>query len=433
MEQEARRAAALALMRQSDTGAYSNLILEPLMKQAGLDARDSAFAAAIFYGTLERRLTIDHIIAHYSARPINKMSTAVLQILRTGIYQLLYMDGVDDYAAVSESVNLTRTMKQPQASGFVNGVLRGFLRDEKCVPPIKSVNREDQLSIEYSCPAWLIKGWLSDYGEQATQGILTSSLGAPPVYLRTNTARISAAELSARLAAQGVDCEAIAPDGCIRVRGRFAVDRSEEFLGGLFHVQDRASQLCAAAVGAVAGERILDVCAAPGGKTFTIAERMENRGEIVARDLHERRAALVKTGAERLGLSIVKALAGDASEYDPALGQFDRVLCDVPCSGYGAIRRKPEIKYKPLSAVAKLPLIQYKILQISSQYLKSGGTLIYSTCTLLPAENENVVARFLKVNERFSLEKQTTYTGADGDTDGFFVAVLKLNAPDAPR
>lgn len=428
MEQEARRAAALALMRQSDTGAYSNLILEPLMKQAALDPRDCAFAAAIFYGTLERRLTIDHIIAHYSARPINKMSTAVLQILRTGIYQLLYMDGVDDYAAVSESVNLTRTMKQPQASGFVNGVLRGFLRDEKRVPPSKLASREEQLSIEYSCPAWLIKGWLADYGEEATLGVLTSSLGAPPVYLRANTARISAQELSERLAAQGVDCEAVAPDGCIRVRGRFAVEQSKEFADGLFHVQDRASQLCAETVGAVAGERILDVCAAPGGKTFTVAELMGNKGEIVARDLHERRAALIKAGADRLGLSMINATAGDASEFDPTLGKFDRVLCDVPCSGYGAIRRKPEIKYKPLTAVAKLPLIQYKILQISSQYLKSGGRLIYSTCTLLPAENESVVARFLKVNEGFSLEKQTTYTGADGDTDGFFVAVMKLRA-----
>ena len=169
---------------------------------------------------------------------------------------------------------------------------------------------------------------------------------------------------------------------------------------------------------------MLDVCAAPGGKSFTIAEHMENSGELVARDLHEKRARMVQCGAKRLGLSIIHASAGDAAVYDASLGSFDRVLCDVPCSGFGVIRRKPEIKYKPQKSVEGLPEIQYKILKTSAHYLKSGGTLVYSTCTLLPAENEQVVQRLLdETNGAFNIVEQRVYTGED--TDGFFVSVLK--------
>ena len=190
-------------------------------------------------------------------------------------------------------------------------------------------------------------------------------------------------------------------------------------------MQDRASQLCAAALDPQPGERVLDVCAAPGGKSFTAAERMRDEGELVARDLHPKRAALVRQGAQRLGIECIRASAGDAGIYDPALGSFDRVLCDVPCSGFGVIRRRPEIKYKSWESVRNLPEIQYKILQTSSHYLKTGGSLVYSTCTLLPEENEQTVARFLEGNPEFTLESQRTCTGEAADTDGFFISVLK--------
>lgn len=256
--------------------------------------------------------------------------------------------------------------------------------------------------------------------------MLAGSLGKAPVYLRANTLRITPEALCERLAAEGAEAvPAAPPGGCVAVRGRLAVETLPAFAEGLFHVQDRASQLCAEALGALPGERVLDACAAPGGKTFTIAERMENHGEVVARDLHQKRADLVAKGARRLGVSIVTASAGDAGVYDPALGEFDRVLCDVPCSGFGVIRRKPEIKYKPPESIQNLPEIQYKILQTSSQYLRSGGRLVYSTCTLLPAENERVVERFLAENGGFGLISQETHTGEREDTDGFFTACLE--------
>lgn len=397
------------------------------MGQNGLDARDSAFASALFYGTLERLLTIDHILKKYSSKPLEELSQTVLQVLRMGVYQLLYMDGVDDYAAVNESVNLAKAMGHEKAAGFVNGVLRSFLRDEKKIPPLIGGGRADALAVEYSCPAWLISTWLESYGEAATLRMLVGSLGKPPVYLRANTRKNSADMLVETLTAQGIDCMADSEvAGCVVATGRVAVERLDAFHDGLFHVQDKASQLCAAALGAVAGERVLDICAAPGGKTFTIAEGMDDRGEVIARDLHKKRAGLVEQGARRLGLSIVSAAAGDAGVFDETLGLFDRILCDVPCSGFGIIRRKPEIKYKTPESVQNLPQIQYKILQTATQYLKVGGTLVYSTCTLIPAENERVIERFLAENPRFSLLSQKTYTGEDIDTDGFFVAVVTL-------
>lgn len=422
---DARYTAAQALLRQSTANAYSNLVIDSLIAQNKLEVRDAAFASALFYGTLERMLTIDHILTQYCSKPLETLSPPVLAALRMGVCQLLYMDGVDDYAAVSESVNLTKTLGKAKASGFVNGVLRSFLRGGKAVPPVKG-DEADKLAVEFSCPTWLIRVWREAYGHEAAMRMLAGSLGKPPVYLRVNTLKIDAQGLVGMLQERGLDAavdESLT--GCVSVVGRFAVERLDMFRDGLFHVQDKASQLCAASLGACAGERMLDVCSAPGGKAFTVAELMEGRGEVIARDLHEKRAALVRKGAQRLGIEIVKASAGDASVYDEALGQFDRVLCDVPCSGFGIIRRKPEIKYKTLESVQNLPEIQYKILKTSSQYLKSGGTLVYSTCTLLPRENEEVAARFLAEAADFRMISQKTYTGEDADTDGFFVSVFE--------
>ncbi len=422
---DAREAAARALMRMDGAGAYSNLVIDALIAKNGLTPRDGAFAAALFYSTLERMLTIDHILARYSAKPLSALTPAVRASLRLGICQLLYMDGVDDYAAVSESVNLVKALGCARASGFVNGVLRAFLRDGKAVPPAEG-SRAERLAVEYSCPAWLVEVWLASYGEEAALRMLAGSLGKAPVYLRANTLLTTPEALCERLASEGAQAvPAAPPDGCVAVRGRLAVETLPAFAEGLFHVQDRASQLCAEALGALPGERVLDACAAPGGKTFTAAERMENRGEVVARDLHRKRADLVEKGARRLGVSIVTASAGDAGIFDPALGKFDRVLCDVPCSGFGVIRRKPEIKYKPRESIQNLPEIQYKILQTSAQYLRSGGRLVYSTCTLLPAENERVVERFLAENEAFVLLSEEIHTGEREDTDGFFTACLE--------
>ena len=422
---DARCTAAQALMRQYSANAYSNLVIEPLIAKNRLSPRDAAFASALFYTALERMLTLDHILRKYCSRPPERLDQTVRAALQLGLCQLLYMDGVDDYAAVNESVSLTKALGAARASGMVNGVLRSFLRDGKEIPPVRG-GKAEQLVVEYSCPAWLIERWLSAYGEETALRMLAGSLGRPPLYLRANTVKTTARALAARLEAEGV--RAIpepAPEGCLLAEGKFAVETLPAYRDGLFHVQDKASQFTAAALGALPGERVLDLCAAPGGKTFTIAELMGNQGEVVARDLHEKRARLVAGGAKRLGLTIVSASAGDAAVFDETLGSFDRVLCDVPCSGFGIIRRKPEIKYKPMESIQNLPGIQYKILQTAAHYLKAGGTLVYSTCTLLPEENERVVALFCGEHPDFSLENQETYTGETVDTDGFFVSVLR--------
>ena len=421
---DARHIAVQALLRLASDGAYSNLALDGLLRQSGLTGRDAAFASALFYGALERQLTLDHILCAHSSRPPAQLSPAVLAILRAGIYQLLYMDGVEDYAAVSESVALTRVFGAAKASGFVNGVLRSFLRAEKKIPPVKG-KLSARLAVEFSCPAWLIDRWTIAYGEPAARRILAASLGKPPLYLRANTTRVTAPELAAKLTEEGI--AAVCDDslsGCLLVEGSAVPERLSAYAEGLFHVQDRASQICARTLGAVAGERVLDVCAAPGGKSFTIAEQMQNEGELIARDLHENRVRLIAAGANRLGLSCIHAAKGDASLSDETLGLFDRVLCDVPCSGFGIIRRKPEIKYKTWQQVQNLPETQYKILKTASQYVKVGGTLVYSTCTLLPEENEQVTARFLAAHPAFACLSQTTFTGGQEDSDGFFVCAM---------
>ena len=233
----ARETAVQALLRQSTENAYSNLVIDALATKNRLDARDAAFAAALFYGTLERRLTIDHILKQYSARPLTALSPQVRETLRAGVCQLVWMDGVDDYAAVNESVN----------------------------------------PVEYSCPAWLVGRWLEAYGEPACLRLLSQSIGRPPLYLRANTLMVSPERLAEILTGEGVPCTVeTEPDGCIAVEGRVPIERLESFRSGLFHVQDRASQLCAAALDPQPGERVLDVCAAPGGKSFTAAERMRD-------------------------------------------------------------------------------------------------------------------------------------------------------------
>lgn len=415
----ARLAAARALLRV-EKGAYSNLSFAGLC--SSLDSRETAFASALFYTALERRLAIDHILKYYSAKPLDTLVPEVMASLRLGICQLLYLESVDDYAAVSQSVELARALGVPEAAGFVNGVLRAFLRAGKKIPPVRG-GRGDRLSVAYSCPRWLVKRLLKTYGEEDTLHILENSLGRPPLFLRANTTRIAPEGLVQNLAAEGIEAAVQAdPPGCLLAQSS-PVEGLAAFRKGLFHVQDKASQYCALAVGAKAGERVLDVCGAPGGKSFTVAEEMGNQGQVVTLDLHPHRVGLVQEGAERLGLSIVHAKAGDASVFDPALGEFDRVLCDVPCSGFGIIRRKPEIKYKTPSSVENLPEIQHKILQTSANYVKPGGRLVYSTCTLLPEENGEVVSRFLKEASGFELSWEKTLLG--GETDGFYMAVLQ--------
>ena len=428
-----RQVAAVALQKVLDQGAYSNLILDQLCRRAGLQGQDAAFAGALFYGALERVLTLDAILTRFSRQPLEKLSPAVRSILRITLYQLYYMDRVPDHAAVDEGVNLTRTMKVPRAAGFVNGILRNVLRQNKPLPKLPE-DPTGRLSLAYSCPQWLIRHWIRSYGEARAEQILQSSLGRPPVYLRANTLRTTAQDLLRRLEEAGIQGRLMEPDGCIQVEKTGSFERLSPFQEGLFHIQDQASQFCVRALEPKPGERLLDVCAAPGGKTLTAAQYMENTGEILACDLHENKLPLITASARRLGIQNISVRGNDGAIFRPEFGLFDRVLCDVPCSGLGIIRRKPEIKYKPQEFLQEFPEIQYKILQTSSNYLKKGGILVYSTCTLNPAENEQVVARLLQempelvpcpLPQEMGEGYQRTFFPDVQGSDGFFLARLQ--------
>ena len=438
----ARHIAVEALLRVDRGGGYSNLVLDGCLKSGGLTERDRAFCSALFYGVLERRLTLDTVIAHYARQPMKRIAPAVLELLRTALYQIMYLDGVPESAAVNESVELSKTFGCGHAAGFLNGLLRAFLRDGGVLEKLTPGRGEDEagyLSLTYSAPRWLCALWLADYGSTAAEGALAAALGRPPIYLRANSKKTTVEELLALLRGRGVTAEAWENvPGCVAVLGAGGVEDMPGFAQGLFMVQDISSQLCALALDARPGQRVVDVCAAPGGKAFAVALEMQDAGELFALDLHPQKVRLIEKGAARLGLTCIKAAENDAKQFDSALGVFDRVLCDVPCSGLGVIRRKPEIRYKEPQGLEGLPEIQYNILETSSKYIEKGGRLVYSTCTLRRAENDDVAERFLKEHPEFTtaplperlLEllrpakdwKVTLLPGGILDSDGFFMA-----------
>jgi len=425
--------AATALLQAERRGAWSNLSLDTHLRRHRLPPADAAFAGALFYGAIERRLTLDACIATHSSQRPGKLSPQVLCALRLGVYQLLYMQ-IPDHAAVGESVELVRKLGKGQAAGFVNGVLRAFLRGGKQIPLPESGSLAERLSVEYSCPTPLVEILIDEHGEDTTRRFLAESLGRPPVAVRVNTLRTDPHTLAARLEREGVKS---APHtdlpGCLLLESTGAIAGLPSFREGLFHVQDVSSQLCVAALGLKPGMRVLDVCAAPGGKTFTAAQIMENRGEIVACDLHEKRVGLISRRAQEMGISCITAICRDMSTHHPDLGSFDAVLCDLPCSGYGVIRRKPEIKYKTPDEFANISTVQYNILESSAQYCREGASLLYSTCTFNPAENSGVTNRFALEHPDFSprslgglLGEETSRTllGEYGG-DGFYLAAFR--------
>ncbi len=412
--------------------SYSNIALDATLKRyPALTDVDKRFISALYYGVIERAITLDVIISKYSSRPVDKLSDAVRQILRMGIYQLLYMNSVPDSAAVNESVILTKDNKNPAVSGFVNALLRSFIRDEKKLP--LNGNKLHDLSIEYSCPQWLVDMWLKDYGEKTAVAMMASSLGKPPVTARLNTVRFTYDEIIKALTDEGVSVrKSDVVDDCVELYNVGSVEKLNVYINGMLHIQDISCQICCKELDAKPGHTVLDMCSAPGGKAFTIAEIMNNKGSLLAFDLHKKRADLIAGGAKRLGLDIISASANDAKVHNPDMPMVDRVLCDVPCSGLGVIRRKPEIKYGSKDQFARLPEVQYDILDTSCKYLKVGGILVYSTCTVNRQENDAVCDKFLSEHPDFEPVKLNSFTDYKVtitpdmfNSDGFFIAKFR--------
>ncbi|SDA21013.1 16S rRNA (cytosine967-C5)-methyltransferase [Ruminococcus sp. YE71] len=427
-----RRTAVKLLCRIESGSAYSNILLDEHFKRSKMDLQDKKFCTALFYGTLERKLTLDSLIAVNSSKPADKLSLEVRCILRTALYQLLFMDSVPESAAVNEAVKLASGGKNPAVKGYVNGLLRAFIRDGKRIPEPEGF--AEKMSMLYSCPLPLVKKWIAELGEKNTESLLASSVGRPPVTIKVNTVRITPEELIKQLESEGCGAAVNKVCGdCLDLFGG-SPENTKAYKQGLFHVQDISSRLCCKAVDARPGMTVLDLCAAPGGKTFTLAEDMANSGRLIACDLHENRVRLIREGALMKGLDIVEAKANNAKIFSEEMPQADRVLCDVPCSGLGVIRRKPEIKYKDLSDFDGLPDVQYEILSTSAKYVKKDGILVYSTCTVSNAENRDNVQRFLREHSdfepaplwndlgKFDGEKMLTVLPAYFDSDGFFIA-----------
>lgn len=408
----ARRIVFKLLLKVQKNGAYSNIILDNALKNSNLSEQDKAFATALFYGTLERQILLDDHIDNLTRH--KDLDDEVKVALRMGLYQIDYMNSVPDSAAVNESVELVREVG---AKGFVNAVLREYLRSGK------DTERNTSKWVKYSCPEWLFTKWAWEYSEGAAEEIAKNSIGAPPVVCRMNNIKTNEEDFITALSNEGVIAKkAELPFSYILENA--SVSELEAYKKGLFHIEDISAQEACFALSPQENETVFDLCAAPGGKTFTIAEMMNNKGKILAFDLHENRVNLIRQGAQRLGLDIIDARVGNATIFNEEIGLADRVLCDVPCSGLGIIRRKPEIKYKKQEDFVRLPEIQFNILSNGAKYVKVGGVLVYSTCTLSKAENEDVIDRFLDENKNFVV-KQMRNIFPNKNQDGFFIAKLE--------
>lgn len=398
--------------------AYSNIAVDAVLNQN--EVSSAPFVCALVYGVIERKITLDYYLSQFLTQPLKKLNPQVLTILRMGVYQIKYMDKVPVSAAVNESVKLSKKVKCAFASGLINSVLRKIASNEIELP--NTDNKIYNMSIAYSCPESLVTRFVNDYGYIKAEDILKASVGAVPIFLRVNTLKTTSNELIDILAKECITAKSLGNGTTLEVIDGGAVFKTDAYKKGYFHAQDLASQDCISNLAPQKNDIVFDMCAAPGGKSFTMAEMMENQGEIYSFDLYDHKIKLINDGAKRLGIDIINAHIGDASVYNPDLPKADKILCDVPCAGLGVIRRKPEIKYKDFGFVDKLCELQYNILNNASLYLKNKGVLMYSTCSLSKRENEEVCRRFLDEHKDFRNDGIVTMFPYEKRSDGFFFA-----------
>ena len=396
-----RAAAVSALVRQEQDG-FSNLVLDAELKRQKLEGRDKAFASAIFYTVLEHRGTLDYILEQFLPKGLAKLDAPVREILRAALAQARYMQ-VPVSAAVNEAVKLTRAFKKSSASGLVNAVLR-----RACAYDLSTAVFRDEverLMVLGSAGRDVAEFLHRNYPEEALE-ILTRSADGGLTSLRANPLKNTAEELCEKLLAAGArEARPGAVPGSVLARFEGSPAENELFRAGCYHVEGQASQLAALSVEAQPGETMLDLCAAPGGKSILLAEQMQNTGILYSCDAAENRVRLIRTAVERMGLTNVRTLCSDATKRNPALPQADRILTDVPCSGLGILAKKPDLRYKTLDPARQAELLstQAAILDTAARLLKPGGRLVYSTCTIDPAENQQQIAAFLQRHPEFSV------------------------------
>jgi 16S rRNA (cytosine967-C5)-methyltransferase len=435
---ESREIALQVLYKVDVEQGFSNIVLDQVLENQSVSDLDKAFITELVYGVISRKLTLDYIISKNSKIKPNKISPWIHNILRMGIYQVCNLDKVPVSAACNESVKLARKYGHQASAGFVNAIMRNISRNPNQLEGLESLPQIERISILYSHPKWLVEKWTKQYGAQFTEKLCEANNQRPRTAIRVNALKTGVQEVKRML--EEIDVSTVqsnyVSEALVLKKGS---PMNQIYKDGFYTVQDEAAMLVSEALNPTPGQTIADVCAAPGGKTTHIAQLMQNKGRIIAMDIHEHRVELIKKTAQRLGINIIDTKAQDATVLDQSLvDQCDGVLVDAPCSGFGVLRRKPEIKWdQDKQDLKDLRDLQAKILMTASKYVKTKGRLVYSTCTLNQDENENIVQSFLKENKDFVLEPVkfemfqienegmvTLYPNIHG-MDGFFISVIK--------
>lgn len=425
-----RKLACLSLIKSDTQECFTNIEINTVLSRANLEKNDASLYTLLYLGVTEKKLLLDYIINRYSKTPVEEIDVETLNSIRIGLYQLLFTDRIPDHSAVDESVNIA----PKRAKGFVNAILRNFLRNNKKIEYPK--DEWEKLSLQNSVPMPLIELFRTSYGDATAKELVGYKETSFYLSLRVNTLKTNAGAISEELQKRGYS-PALSIYGGGVIKCSVPVSQIKDLIDtGLVFVQDESSYICSRVVGAKAGDMVADVCACPGGKTFSMAIEMGNIGKVQSYDLHKSKLSLIEKGAKRLGIDIVSVSEQNAKIFLPENeGAFDKVLCDVPCSGLGVIFKKPDIKYKSIDDICALPSVQYDILKNCSQYVRVGGVLVYSTCTLCKEENEGNVSKFLSENENFepcdfeigevkSQNGTYTFMPHKTGTDGFFVAKM---------
>ena len=440
MPLSAREAALKALIKFRSSQSRSEAALDSVLRGADISDRDAALSTRIFYGVLQNKMLIQYYVNYFSTLNTEKIEDNVLDILGIAIYQMIFLTKIPPSAAVNESVKLARKYSGQRSVGYVNAVLRKIASNLKALPEITGYDEFERLSIKYSHPYWLVKEMAARLGADGAEKLLIANNQVVPIYAQINAlTEPKFSKTIDKMLIDGQICSHKWLNGCIEFTAGFSRENAQLLQEGAVYVQDPAARLAVIAANPKAGMRVIDGCAAPGGKCFSTAIDMRNSGDILACDVNARKIASITEGAKRLGISIIEVRALDArSRQSELLASADLVFADVPCSGFGVIRKKPEIRYKGEAELAELPQIQFDILLNLANYVKPGAILLYSTCTILRRENEDVVARFLDARGDFSLDSfdlpdpigrvasgQITLWPHIYGTDGFFIAKLR--------
>ncbi len=422
----AREIALRALYDIDVNETYINAALKEALSGKELSANDRGLVTELIYGVVTNKTAIDFIIAQYSKVKIKKMTPWVLNILRMGVFQIHYMDKIPHSAACNEAVKLANKYSHRAGSGFVNGVLRAVSRGKDDFQFPKMNNVAEGLSLRYSYALWMTDSLIKEYGEERCEELFKENMKPHGVFIRVNSLRTTVDELISILKNEGITCEQTEVKNCLKITGRINVENSAAYKLGLYSLQNISSQRAVATLGPEASETVIDMCAAPGGKSCAIAEMMKNEGKVFSFDVFDHKVELINKSAERLGIEIIDAKVHDASVKIQELEESaDRVLADVPCSGLGVIHKKPDIKWKRKETdIEELCKLQKDILETAASYAKKGGTLVYSTCTILPEENRLRIDEFLDRHAEFRKVHEEQILTTDLGESGFYICKM---------